>query len=947
MTNTLKKNFVRRAAVAFHESRYEDALDLYRKAAFIIGEKNLRANIILCEMRLGKSINYYKDDKYTSNSINIPLIDAVHSTMIEESAVKLAEDINIIETSAMCTVEKSTEILPEKYCLTKTFLFQEEILIRQDNGKFEIVELTEKALWINLVVAREKLLVVGVRMQCNELDPVCRPKSALVIVEFINANGNKIAPKCSMPFSENIGYYFYLPADEEQAALFTLTLPYGCNKIRLGFRKWGSDAHVQVSNLVGVSRIYPGISVIVPSFMGASTIELCLSSLNLQIINKKLFEIIVIINGERDESYDIVCNFKSRYPEVNINLLTLDEASVSSSRNYGIHQACREYITFIDDDDTVSPDYLGSLLTYAGSDRIVLAQILDIKNGGIEDNIINRQIVSASAVKCPSYDDVTSAMTMNACKLVSSYHAKQVAFDAKLRSGEDVDYWLRFVSRFMPTVKIIPISCKAIYYRLIRNNSVSRQPLSFDFNVQQRIEVIRKIDAELFYVTDNKLKNFIKSKIRAQAGFIINYLRENPNEFLRFIDQVVKVNFSYPVKSYINSKIAETLVFSYCFPPYIDTAGIVAAKRIHEVGVPVNVISNCLSKIRPLDSRLRVIVDNFLGEAIELTTPPSFANWRAIEMFCDAALKAAIKMVTNNGKFKKIYSRAMWPASHFAAAAYKALHPDVIWTAEFSDPMLLDIHGQVRSGELRREWLEKTGISSLIEDYGYDLPESNSLFYWCEQLPYLLADQIIFTNENQMNYMLSYIDSKLKADVIRKKSVIKPQPTLPKKYYQLVQCPYAVNNSFINIGYFGSFYDTRGLSEAFEALRGLPDDKRDRIRFHIFTEQGEKIENDTTINDLKINIVLNRYVGYLEFLNLSTKFDCLIVNDAETKGLKSINPYLPSKLSDYIGSDCPVWAICESGSSMHGIHQSGYLKYYSEVGRINEHQSVLLNLLSA
>ena len=41
---------------------------------------------------------------------------------------------------------------------------------------------------------------------------------------------------------------------------------------------------------------------------------------------------------------------------------------------------------------------------------------------------------------------------------------------------------------------------------------------------------------------------------------------------------------------------------------------------------------------------------------------------------------------------------------------------------------------------------------------------------------------------------------------------------------------------------------------------------------------------------------------FFEFLNLTTKFDCLIVNDANTKDYKEINPYLPSKLSDYLGS---------------------------------------------
>ena len=52
----------------------------------------------------------------------------------------------------------------------------------------------------------------------------------------------------------------------------------------------------------------------------------------------------------------------------------------------------------------------------------------------------------------------------------------------------------------------------------------------------------------------------------------------------------------------------------------------------------------------------------------------------------------------------------------------------------------------------------------------------------------------------------------------------------------------------------------------------------------------------------------------LEFLNLTTQFDVLVVNDAATTAHHEVNPYLPSKVADYRGSGTPVWAICEPGS---------------------------------
>ena len=57
----------------------------------------------------------------------------------------------------------------------------------------------------------------------------------------------------------------------------------------------------------------------------------------------------------------------------------------------------------------------------------------------------------------------------------------------------------------------------------------------------------------------------------------------------------------------------------------------------------------------------------------------------------------------------------------------------------------------------------------------------------------------------------------------------------------------------------------------------------------------------------------------LQFLNLTTQFDVLVVNDAATASHHDRNPYLPSKVADYVGSGTPVWAICEPGSVMSAM----------------------------
>jgi len=58
---------------------------------------------------------------------------------------------------------------------------------------------------------------------------------------------------------------------------------------------------------------------------------------------------------------------------------------------------------------------------------------------------------------------------------------------------------------------------------------------------------------------------------------------------------------------------------------------------------------------------------------------------------------------------------------------------------------------------------------------------------------------------------------------------------------------------------------------------------------------------------------------FLDFLSSLEDYDVLIVNDAYTADYFPINPYRPSKISDYQGSKTPVWAVVEPGSSLSSV----------------------------
>lgn len=689
-----------------------------------------------------------------------------------------------------------------------------------------------------------------------------------------------------------------------------------------------------------------GVSVIIPSYQGGNTIEKCLKSLVNQSLDSGSYEVILIINGDKDCTIDIADKLKSKCLTFNLKVLESTPKGVGNARNLGVKNASYQYLTFIDDDDYVSEKYLEEMLSCANENSIVFAQILDDRDGVVSENTVNSQLHNYECVNTVRYNDISSIVTLNACKLVPYKFLQNVEYDNQLRSGEDVVYWLQVISENNPSIKIIPFKQECIYFRTLRDNSVSRRPVSFDFNIVERLEVVKRIYSVVEKSASKEVQEFAMSKIRAQLGFCINYLKRNRADHKKFIGEVDRLNLDLYVKNYVNAKISKDLVISYCFPPYVDTAGVVTAKRIWDFKNPVDVISNQMDKIRAKEDSLLKIAEDYVGEVSILDAPAAFSNWNAIKIFCEKSLDKILKNEAVKGPYQSVFSRAMWPGSHFAAALYKIKRPEVRWVAEFSDPLLLNIDGMPRVDVMDVAWLEQSGIASYLKKNGINFDGNNRLFYWCEFLPYAIADELIFTNKNQFEYMLGLFPDQSLKDIVAKKSKILPQPTLSSNFYSLVDVDYYLDKSKINIGYFGAFYEKRGLGEVLNVFRLLPVEIKSKFSIHIFTEQPKQVESLSYFSEVEDILHINKYLPYIDFLSLSKNFECLFVNDTKTVNDKIVNPYLPSKISDYLGSGTSIWASCEVGSSMDCLLKNSDAAYVSYLDNSDTYLSVIDKLIN-
>ncbi|MGY3905575.1 glycosyltransferase [Aeromonas bestiarum] len=782
-------------------------------------------------------------------------------------------------------------------------------------------------------------------------------KDLLARIRYLGMDGNDISGEISNTYiSATVGRYVYLDTiDEESKAQLILTPPSVVGTILIGLQTWQSKNEIRVLNrFESVSEISnsinhdadedflslkDGVSIIIPSFKGNETIPDMLNSIVEQSFSKSLIQLVIIVNGDDTSSLSLYEKFKKTHRDMDIVVHHDPIPSASNARNVGIGYADRKFTLFLDNDDMLSENYIQALYNKRAPSAIVIGGIYDINELGhvIKENSANNQYLLASTKPFISYNDVTAITTMIACKLLPTHHLKKIKFVPHLRSGEDVVFFCDYIAKFKPEIRAVAESDNAFYIRRITQNSVSRQKSTFDFYVRQRLQVIKELKALQAITDDDKQVSFIQSKINAQCTFIKKFLEESPEykeELLLELKALSLEDFSYEV---INRGKAKSLVISYCFPPYVDTSACVMAKRLRAEGKVVDVVHNNMSKVRNVSNDLNLLVNDLIEQRKVVNTPSTFANWSGIYSFALETLKWATR---KQSAYESIYSRAMWPASHFAAFVVKRAKPELKWIAEFSDPIQWDIKSQERYAKLDLDFINDNvfGKSEKVDALILKHKDNDNLYFWCELLPYLYADEIIFTCTNQRDYMLSKISDETIKKVALDKSTISQHPTLKSFYYTLGSANYPIDNTVKNIGYFGAFYSKRNLDDVVQALKAYKSNGQKNIILHVFTEQKDDATAFVKDNDLSEYIKINGYLDYLDFLKVINVFDCLIVNDSIVKKEKGINPYLPSKLSDYMGVKSSIWAIVEEDSALSKIES---IRYMSQAGDVGTATSIL------
>jgi glycosyltransferase involved in cell wall biosynthesis len=98
------------------------------------------------------------------------------------------------------------------------------------------------------------------------------------------------------------------------------------------------------------------ISIVIPLYNKAHTITRTLSTVLTQTFQN--FEIVIVNDGSKDKSVEVIRQFTSDY---RIRIIHQKNLGVSVARNRGVSESKFEYIAFLDGDDEWLPEYLSTM----------------------------------------------------------------------------------------------------------------------------------------------------------------------------------------------------------------------------------------------------------------------------------------------------------------------------------------------------------------------------------------------------------------------------------------------------------------------------------------------------------------------------------------------------------------------------------------------------------
>ena len=246
------------------------------------------------------------------------------------------------------------------------------------------------------------------------------------------------------------------------------------------------------------------VSIIVPVYNVELYLEKCLLSLVNQTL--KDIEVLVINDGSKDDSQNIIDDFQEKYPE-KIFGFTKENGGLSDARNFGIDRAKGQYLGFVDSDDYVSETMFEEMYDLAEKHQAEMA-ICNLQKVD-EDGNVTQKLTQLpdfpEKIVLKDHLSVFSDISYFAC---NKLFKKDLFNEKRFKKGihfEDIE----LIPQLLLECNILAFTPKFHYQYLEREDSISKSHTTKGLDILKAVETVEQSFYESRFSNQKEaLKNF-------------------------------------------------------------------------------------------------------------------------------------------------------------------------------------------------------------------------------------------------------------------------------------------------------------------------------------------------------------------------------------------------------------------------------------------------------
>jgi glycosyltransferase involved in cell wall biosynthesis/putative flippase GtrA len=200
------------------------------------------------------------------------------------------------------------------------------------------------------------------------------------------------------------------------------------------------------------------VSIVVPIYNTAKYLKRCIDSILDQ--SYKNLEVILVDDGSTDDSGLVADDYAKK--DSRIKMIHQKNAGQSSARNIGIKKATGEFISFIDSDDEIKPDFINDLLSAFTADTSLSVcgmHYKRLKAKTAEDVYINpirsRRKKESKKAYILYLLAIDGRIYSSVNKLYRTNVVKKLQFDQSLNFAEDTKFVLDYLKKSNGGIAIV------------------------------------------------------------------------------------------------------------------------------------------------------------------------------------------------------------------------------------------------------------------------------------------------------------------------------------------------------------------------------------------------------------------------------------------------------------------------------------------------------------